>query len=513
MKKGMKSLFVVMIAVMTMLMSVSVFAQNYYYVNIEDGVDGGYYEVYKLFDVVSANADHTKVVYALREGSEASGLTDSESRQWFELDTAGNVVASAGTTEEWIKDEGAAEWAKSFGLLVGSLNYSSSNNYITVPDPGYYYVVSPIGVCGSCVTVTNHESSVTIHEKNFQPTADGTVIEEIKDQSSNDITENACISNVIADSIGFDIPSEEQTTTFAQRAFVGVGDEITVRSRFTIGPNMARLHVKTNMDNNISIDNIEIVDMTNEKTLADDTTENDITLSQDYLDGLTGATTLEVRTKVRLLSSPLNTSYRNSLGKVSLESEDENVKLNGYFALYSGTVYVEKFNENNNYIAGAEFALGKVVTTDDGTKLVYYKKTDSGIEWVDEIKDATLYRSTDTLSEIGGCTTNVNGVFDGLGYDCNYQLLEYVAPDGYYTTISTSAYAQDEVFSFNLTENPDFEWEDDALRYKATVINYPGAPLPTTGGMGTTIFYMLGGLLIAVSLVVLIARKKMKMVE
>jgi LPXTG-motif cell wall-anchored protein len=339
------------------------------------------------------------------------------------------------------------------------------------------------------------------------------VIEEIIDQSSNDITENACISNVIADSIGFDIPSEEQTTTFAQRAFVGVGDEITVRSRFTIGPNMARLHVKTDMDDNIAIDNVEIVDMTNENTLVNDTTEDDITLSQDYLNGLTAATTLEVRTKVRLLSSPLNTTYRNSLGKVSLQSEDEIVKLNGYFALYSGTVYVQKFDEKNEYLSGAEFVLAKVEGTGDSAKLVYYKKTDSGIDWVSKIDNATSYSSTDTLSEIDGCDTNVAGVFDGLGYDCSYQLLEYVVPDGYYTTIATSAYAPDEVFSFDLTENPDFEWEDDALRYKATVTNYPGAPLPTTGGMGTTIFYMLGGLLIAVSLVVLIARKKMKMVE
>ena len=44
----------------------------------------------------------------------------------------------------------------------------------------------------------------------------------------------------------------------------------------------------------------------------------------------------------------------------------------------------------------------------------------------------------------------------------------------------------------------------------AGVLNQTGAELPSTGGIGTTIFYVLGGLLAAGALVLLITNKRMK---
>ena len=41
-----------------------------------------------------------------------------------------------------------------------------------------------------------------------------------------------------------------------------------------------------------------------------------------------------------------------------------------------------------------------------------------------------------------------------------------------------------------------------------TVENKAGAELPSTGGIGTTIFYIIGGLLVVGAAVVLIARRK-----
>ena len=40
------------------------------------------------------------------------------------------------------------------------------------------------------------------------------------------------------------------------------------------------------------------------------------------------------------------------------------------------------------------------------------------------------------------------------------------------------------------------------------VINHAGTELPSTGGIGTTIFYVLGGILAVGAAVVLIARKR-----
>lgn len=41
------------------------------------------------------------------------------------------------------------------------------------------------------------------------------------------------------------------------------------------------------------------------------------------------------------------------------------------------------------------------------------------------------------------------------------------------------------------------------------VLNQSGTELPSTGGMGTTIFYVLGGVLVLVAVVLLVTKKRM----
>lgn len=41
------------------------------------------------------------------------------------------------------------------------------------------------------------------------------------------------------------------------------------------------------------------------------------------------------------------------------------------------------------------------------------------------------------------------------------------------------------------------------------VVNQSGAELPSTGGMGTTLFYVLGGVLVLAAVVLLITKKRM----
>lgn len=45
------------------------------------------------------------------------------------------------------------------------------------------------------------------------------------------------------------------------------------------------------------------------------------------------------------------------------------------------------------------------------------------------------------------------------------------------------------------------------------VVNKAGSTLPETGGMGTTIFYILGGLLVLFAVVFLVAKKRMSNME
>lgn len=105
---------------------------------------------------------------------------------------------------------------------------------------------------------------------------------------------------------------------------------------------------------------------------------------------------------------------------------------------------------------------------------------------------------------------NENGIltFDGLG-EGDYEIEELVAPDGY--NLLT------DIINVKITFN-NGEWtassngkalnvEDGIV--KLTVENKTGAELPSTGGTGTTVFYIVGGVLVAGAIVLLIAKKRM----
>ena len=57
-------------------------------------------------------------------------------------------------------------------------------------------------------------------------------------------------------------------------------------------------------------------------------------------------------------------------------------------------------------------------------------------------------------------------------------------------------------------EGTDTSMTSTAL-FKETVENKKGAELPTTGGMGTTIFYIVGSVLVIGTAVVLISKRRM----
>lgn len=181
---------------------------------------------------------------------------------------------------------------------------------------------------------------------------------------------------------------------------------------------------------------------------------------------------------------------------------------------------VTKTSDKSMELPNAEFILYKEV----GDEKLYYAQTDPDNKiytWTDQEEQATRFRSGN------------NGMFSIIGLDDGtYYLQETAAPDGYSIlekpiqfTISAdtvhiqtwSGTANEALEGINLTLNaPNMDLVKttgkgniESGNVNLIVINKSGSTLPSTGGIGTTIFYVVGGLLMAGAAVLLIVKKRM----
>lgn len=167
--------------------------------------------------------------------------------------------------------------------------------------------------------------------------------------------------------------------------------------------------------------------------------------------------------------------------------------------VFTYQVVVNKYANSvaeNNKLAGAEFTLSKKLK--DGTKDIAVVKSKDGVQFT----------------------------FKGLD-DGEYTLTETVTPEGYNTI---------DPITFNVSANHEINWDGTGNRSallesltgnkgtgeitftsdKGTgalttdIINKSGTVLPSTGGMGTTVFYVVGGGLMAVAVVLLVTKKRME---
>lgn len=203
-----------------------------------------------------------------------------------------------------------------------------------------------------------------------------------------------------------------------------------------------------------------------------------------------------------------------------------------------------KVDGEGNRLTGAEFKL-------EGTKLNTvlvrkddYKEDENGKYWklkdgsytttapvtaTDETDTSKYYESTTTKYSKTVETTKIvkaenvtytatvgeDGIlrFDGLSAG-TYTITEIKAPNGYNLLEKPITVT----IAFTAPEAPatDCTWTytgtdvvNEVGTNHITVINRAGAELPSTGGAGTTIFYVLGGILVLAAAVLLVVRRRM----
>lgn len=127
------------------------------------------------------------------------------------------------------------------------------------------------------------------------------------------------------------------------------------------------------------------------------------------------------------------------------------------------------------------------------------------------IYDATLgaYRPTkDNETGVEMTSAEETGIFNIVGLDAGvYYMRETTTPTGYNTCNDVMIVIDAKHQKTGTSNNVTFT-EDSSLAY--TIVNNAGTTLPSTGGMGTTVFYVVGGGLMAVAVVLLVTKKRME---
>ena len=178
---------------------------------------------------------------------------------------------------------------------------------------------------------------------------------------------------------------------------------------------------------------------------------------------------------------------------------------------------VDKINENNQPLAGAEFTLYKEVkdeiegTTQKGSAIKASLATQDAAIKAGELGDNKNY-IVKAMTLIQGETTKFE--FKGID-DGTYVLVETKIPNGYNAfdskTITVTAKHDDTTKKVTeLTANDVITTTDfNAGTLTGNVKNQKGATLPETGGIGTTIFYVAGSILVLAAAILLITKRRM----
>lgn len=315
-------------------------------------------------------------------------------------------------------------------------------------DPGYYYISTSTGTA----VIVQDGGNVQVKDKN--------VLSVVKKSAGTQYSEEA--KKAIA-AVGTSQP-------FTAQIIVGKG---TTKLEFT--------DTMTNMTYNgdvaVTIDKGTIAATNYTVTGAKGDGNFSVVFKPEYVKTIEDGAVITLSYTATITSSALTTDPAKNTA--SLKTDNDNTTTDNV-EVYNAKITVTKVDKDKQPLAGAKFKLKNA----DGK---YYagKGTDGAANW------------TDTGVEVDAALVEgkYTAIFEGLGAG-EYTLEESTVPAGYNK-------AADQTITITAG---DFTTTN--LEKTAEVVNENGATLPSTGGMGTTIFYALGAVLVIGAGVVLATRRR-----
>lgn len=546
----------VLTALMLLALTLPALAAETYSITINNATAGHTYEAYQIFKGDLHEQEGKKVLSNVEWGDGVNGdalLNALKTDETLGTDFADCTTAAdvADVLSEKYTDD--AEKTQAFAKLVGAnLKTASaestwdgeSKKYtISGLEPGYYLVKdkdNTANIDAYTRYILRVVGNVEVNAKVDVPTIDKKIDENGKKVIINEAS--------IGDKIDYVVTSKVPDMTGYEKYFFVVNDTMSKGLTFnddvtiTVGNKTlvkdTDFTVTHKIDENTGVTTIKIVFKNfiqcKDQKGADITIKYSATLNEKAEIGTANLNEVDL-----VYSNNPNYAYKGEDEPGKDEPKGQTPK--STTETYTTELTITKNDDNNQILTGAAFRL-----TGEGVNIVIvtgevFVEDENGTFW--KLNDGTYtetapaedgstndkYDSTTTkykkktqvkIEKGTSTTVNVEGfvnaqgqlTFTGLGAG-EYILTEIVTPAGFNTiapiNFTISFGATSKKFSTNNTQITVGETNKLAM----TVVNKSGSTLPSTGGMGTTLFYVLGGLLAVGAGVLLATRKKMSAEE
>ena len=448
------------------------------------------YTIYRLLDLESYNA--VSGAYSYKVNSDWAGFFATEGAlAYVAIDDNGYVTWKVGEDDDTVAAFAklALAYAKDNGIEPKASN-QDYENYTWEPateekkasgtfsglELGYYLVDSTMGaLCG--LTTTNPNAS--INAKNGQPTIDKQVEEDSTQQWGG--SNSADIGQIVNFRTTINVHAGAENYVLHDQMSPG----LTFQGVTDIQ------HVVPGSDTH-PVDS-ELYTVVTKEGLDDDCTF-EIRFSKELCDELATNDKLIVHYAAMVNRDAIVASTGNT-NESWLDFGEGNHTTHDTTQTYTFGFDLVKTDSQNALIDGAEFKIYDAATEGNEVAVVL-------------MDDGVTYRRART-DETGVSIVVKDGKVRVVGFDNGpYYLEETVSPAGYNKLTSRQ--------KFIISDgNLDAIFNDGIFSTGSGVhvVNKTGTMLPETGGIGTTLFYAVGGLLVAAAAVLLITKKRMSIAE
>ena len=449
-------------------------------VTVQNVVSGKTYKIYRILDIATHDSDYSSVVYKVNDNWK--DFIKSTGNTYFTSidETTGVVVVNKDLTSENIAALAAAAkaWLGSHDIAAdGEKTAGATDTSIQFTDKalGYYLLSSSNWGTNNADAVFSLNSSnpnVTVQEKNGKPTIEKKIVENGTPAESN--------TAGIGDYVQFQITVN---VIDGQPSNYVIHDKMSAGLSFV---NTTEHPVKVLL-NNVEL-NTSQYDIVTDNTKAHTDCTFEIKIHDNVLsanDKITVTYYGQINSNAVIYTS--NTAVNTNDAKLTYGTDGESSWEQTTTKVFGFKVFKHAGTDKENLLAGAEFRLYKTVGDEN-----YYAKFDANGLLTGWTTDATA--AGVTMTSNGTSALVLNGLDAGT-----YYLEETKAPDGYNKLTDP--------VTVTITEDGKVNETADGTVY---VSNNAGATLPSTGGMGTTLFYVIGGGLMVAAVVLLVTKKRME---